>query len=60
MKSRGLLEQNINADFKELFHTEYKPCKENKFKAIGIETSKKFTKEELEEILNALKRPYLW
>jgi G3E family GTPase len=54
---KGLLEQNITVDFKELFHTEYKPCKENKFKAIGIETSKKFTKEELEEILKELKNP---
>jgi G3E family GTPase len=54
---KGLLEQNIKADFKELFHTEYKPCKENKFNAIGIETSKKFTKEELEEILMGLKNP---
>ena len=54
---KGLLEQNIKVDFKELFHTEYKPCKENKFKAIGIETSKKFTKEELEEILEELKDP---
>lgn len=52
---KGLLEQNIKVEFKELFHTEYKPCKENKFKAIGIETSKKFTKEELEEILKDLK-----
>ena len=52
---KGLLEQNIKIEFKELFHTEYKPCKENKFKAIGIETSKKFTKEELEEILKELK-----
>ncbi len=52
---KGLLEQNIKVEFKELFHTEYKPCKENKFKAIGIETSKKFTKEELEEILKELK-----
>ena len=54
---KGLLEQNIKVDFKELFHTEYKPCKENKFKAIGIETSKKFTREELEEILKELKKP---
>lgn len=52
---KGLLEQNIKIEFKELFHTEYKPCKENKFKAIGIETSKKFTKEELEEVLKELK-----
>lgn len=54
---KGLLEQNIKIEFRELFHTEYKPCKENKFKAIGIETSKKFTKEELEEILKELKEP---
>jgi len=54
---KGLLEQNIKLDFRELFHTEYKPCKENKFKAIGIETSRKFTKDELEEILKKLKNP---
>lgn len=54
---KGLIEQNIKLDFKELFHTEYKPCKENKFKAIGIETSKKFTKDELEEILKELENP---
>jgi G3E family GTPase len=52
---KGLLEQNIKLEFKELFHTEYKPCKENKFKAIGIETSKKFTRDELEDILKELK-----
>lgn len=54
---KGLLEQNIKLDFRELFHTEYKPCKENKFKAIGIETSRKFTKDELEEILKKLNNP---
>ena len=54
---KGLLEQNIKVDFKELFHAEYMPCSENKFKAIGIETSKKFTKEELEEILKELNNP---
>jgi len=54
---KGLLEQNVVFDFKELFHTEYKPCKENKFKAIGIETSKKFSKQELKEILEELKNP---
>lgn len=54
---KGLLEQNIKIDFKELFHSEYKPCSENKFKALGIEISKKFTKEELEEILKELKNP---
>jgi G3E family GTPase len=52
---KGLLAKNIKIEFKELFHTEYKPCKENKFKAIGIETSKKFKKEELEDILKELK-----
>jgi len=54
---KGLLEQNIKVDFKELFHAEYMACSENKFKAIGIETSKKFTKEELEEVLKELNNP---
>lgn len=54
---KKLINQNIRVDFKELFHAETIPCKENKFKAIGIETSKKFTKEELEEILEKLSNP---
>ncbi|MBZ9686182.1 GTP-binding protein [Clostridium estertheticum] len=54
---KELLEGNIKLDLKELFYAEYKPCKENKFKAVGIKTSKKFTKRELEEILMELKNP---
>jgi G3E family GTPase len=52
---RKLLEQHPESEFKELFHTEYKPCSENEFTALGIETSKKFTRTELEEILKKLK-----
>lgn len=54
---KELVKQNIRVDFKELFRAEIIPCKENKFKAVGIETSKKFTKEELEEILKELSNP---
>ncbi|MEG0772692.1 GTP-binding protein [Clostridium sp.] len=52
---KELLVQNLNLDFKDLFYTEYKPCSENEFKAIGIETSRKFTKEELGNLLSKLK-----
>jgi G3E family GTPase len=54
---KGLLDENLNIEFKELFYTEYKPCSENKFKTLGIETSRKFTRDELEEILKELKDP---
>ena len=54
---KELVKQNIRIDFKELFRAEVIPCKENKFKAVGIETSKKFTKVELEEILKELSNP---
>jgi len=54
---KELFKQNIRVDFKELFRAEIIPCKENKFKAIGIETSKKFTEEELKVILKELSNP---
>jgi len=54
---KELVKQNIRIDFKELFRAEVIPCKENKFKAIGIETSKKFTEEELKVILKELSNP---
>lgn len=44
-------------DFSDLFHTEYKPCSENEFQTLALETSKKFTQEELEAVLRLLKSP---
>lgn len=41
----------------DLFHTEYKPCRENVFDTFAIETRKKVSKTELEVILEALKKP---
>jgi len=47
----------INQNLKELFHTEYKPCRENEFDTFAIETRKKITKKELESVLGELKNP---
>lgn len=51
MEIKGLLGEAVKLDFKELFYTEYKPCSENEFTTLGIETSKKFTVKELQETL---------
>ena len=50
-----LLKLDINIDFSDLFHTEYKPCSDNQFNALGIKTSKKFTEESLKEVMEKLK-----
>lgn len=41
-------------NFQDLFYTEYKPCSENEFDTVAVETSMKFTVDELEQILTQL------
>lgn len=50
-----LLQGNDILDFKELLHAEYRPCRENEFDTFAIESSNRYTKDELEGILSALK-----
>lgn len=50
-----LLQGEIIRDFKDILHAEYRPCRENEFDTFAIESKKKYTKEELEDILSQLK-----
>lgn len=51
----GLLQGDIMADFKDILRAEYRPCRENEFDTFAIESSNKYTREELEGILSELK-----
>lgn len=53
----GLLEDNPATGFEEIFSTEYKPCSENEFSTVGIETSGQYKVEDLERILTQLNNP---
>jgi G3E family GTPase len=53
----SLTMDEIKMDFKDLFHTEYKPCRENEFDTFAIETRKKVSKAELDKILKSLGEP---
>lgn len=52
---KELLSENFKGEFKDLFYTDFKPCSENQFQTMGIETTYRFTDDELNEILNKLK-----
>lgn len=54
---KALASGELMMDFKELLHTEYKPCSENEFDTFAIETGKKYTREQLEAVLEELKKP---
>lgn len=54
LEIEGLLGEAINLSFSELLYTDYKPCSENEFMTLGIESSKKFTIQELKDILDKL------
>ncbi|MHB1394146.1 MAG: CobW family GTP-binding protein [Clostridia bacterium] len=49
-----LLNGDITADFQGIVHAEYRPCRENEFDTFAIESSNKYTTEELESILSEL------
>jgi G3E family GTPase len=51
----GLLQGDVIADFKDILHADYRPCRENEFDTFAIESSSKYTKEELEATLHELK-----
>ncbi|OGO78730.1 MAG: hypothetical protein A2Y23_10665 [Clostridiales bacterium GWB2_37_7] len=51
----GLLKGDIIVNSMDILHADYRPCRENKFDAFAITSSRKFTKEELESILCELK-----
>lgn len=54
---KNLTSSEIHVDFKDLLHAEHRPCRENEFKTFAIETRKKYTHEELKELLEELKNP---
>lgn len=53
-----LINETTMTDFKELFYTEYKPCSQKQFKTLAIETSREYTVEELEGVLDRLKNEF--
>ncbi|MDD3893912.1 MAG: GTP-binding protein [Syntrophomonadaceae bacterium] len=55
---KGLLKSDtLLSDFGDILHTEYKPCSENEFDTLAIKTSREYTVEELEQVLNRLNAP---
>ncbi len=50
----GLLKGDAIGDFHDLIHAEYRPCRENEFDTFAIESSNKYTAEELEKVLGQL------
>jgi G3E family GTPase len=53
----SLLQGELIMDFKDILHAEYRPCRENEFDTFAIESSNKYTKEELEGLLKELQNP---
>jgi G3E family GTPase len=50
----GLLKIDITKDFGDILHADYRPCRENEFDTFAIESSNKYTVEELESVLSEL------
>jgi G3E family GTPase len=50
----SLLQGELIMDFKDILHAKYRPCRENEFDTFAIESSNKYTKEELESLLQEL------
>lgn len=50
----SLLNEQMDLDFSDILHTVYKPCSENEFETLALQTSQSFSLEELEDILTQL------
>ncbi|KUO72825.1 MAG: hypothetical protein APF81_00610 [Desulfosporosinus sp. BRH_c37] len=53
----NLLDGQADLDFSEILHTDYKPCSENEFETLALQTSHSYSQEELERILTLLSQP---
>ena len=53
----NLLDGQADLDFSEILHTDYKPCSENEFETLALQTSHSYSQEELEHILTLLSQP---
>lgn len=52
-----LLDGQADPDFADILHTVYKPCSENEFETLALQTSLPYGQEELEQILALLSQP---
>ncbi|HBW34334.1 GTP-binding protein [Desulfosporosinus sp. BICA1-9] len=50
----SLLDAQVDLDLSDILHTQYKPCSENEFETLALQTSQSFSPEELEHILTLL------
>lgn len=51
---KELMDIELNIDFTDLFHAEYKPCSDNQFDTLAIKTLATFSEEKLGDVLQKL------